>query len=104
MVAQFPLNMGREKKERSNALPVQMDAEGRIKFDNLLRQGQAKNKVIHSRFTDLVEKQVTATDDDPELARPDEEKMREVSLFYTPKTLCLQFLICHVVFYYVFKG
>lgn len=79
MVAQFPLNMGREKKERSNALPVQMDAEGRIKFDNLLRQGQAKNKVIHSRFTDLVEKQVTATDDDPELARPDEEKMRELA-------------------------
>ena len=87
MVAQFPLGMGREKKERSNALPVQMDAEGRIKFDNLLRHGQSKNKVIHSRFTDLVEKQITA-DDDPEFARPDEEKMKEVGL----KKIC--FTVC----------
>ena len=78
MVAQFPLGMGRERKEKSNAIPVQMDAEGKIKFDSLLRQGQPKNKVIHSRFTDLVEKQIKAADDDPELARPDEEKMKEV--------------------------
>ena len=79
MVAQFPLGMGREQKAKSNALPVQMDAEGRIKFDNLLRQGQPKNKVIHSKFTDLVEKQIKA-DDDPDLMRPDEETRKEVVL------------------------
>ena len=78
MVAQFPLGMGRERKERSNALPVQMDAEGRIKFDSLLRQGQSKNKIIHSKFSDLVEKQIKA-DDDPDLMRPSEEKLKEVS-------------------------
>lgn len=78
MVAQFPLGMGRERKTKSNALPVQMDAEGRIKFDNLLRQGQAKNKVIHSKFTDLVEKQNKA-EDDPDLMRPDEETRKEVA-------------------------
>ena len=33
---------------------------------------------VHSKFTDLVEKQIKADDDDPELARPDEEKMKEV--------------------------
>ena len=88
MVAQFPLGMGRERRENSNAIPVQMDAEGRIKFDSLLRQGQPKNKIIHSRFEDLVEKQVKA-DDDPDLARPDEEKIQEVLGFfkYCPKSL-----------------
>lgn len=79
MVAQFPLGMGFEKKEKSNALPVQMDENGRIKFDDLLRQGARKDKVIHSQFTDLVEKQIKADDDDPELARPDEEKMKEIA-------------------------
>jgi len=79
MVAQFPLGMGFEKKEKSNALPVQMDENGHIKFDDLLRQGTRKDKVIHSKFTDLVEKQIKADDDDPELARPDEEKMKEVA-------------------------
>lgn len=78
MVAQFPLGMGFEKKEKSNALPVQMDENGHIKFDDLLRQGTRKDKVIHSKFTDLVEKQIKADDDDPELARPDEEKIKEV--------------------------
>ncbi|XP_002157642.1 SNW domain-containing protein 1 isoform X1 [Hydra vulgaris] len=78
MVAQFPLGMGREWRETSNALPVIMDAEGKIKFDSLLRQSQPKNKIIHSRFEDLVEKQVKA-EDDPELARPDEEKMQEIA-------------------------
>jgi len=78
MVAQFPLGMGFEKKEKSNALPVQMDVEGRIKFDDLLRQGTRKDKVIHYKFTVLVEKQIKA-DDDPELARPDEEEMKEIA-------------------------
>lgn len=79
MVAQFPLGMGFDRKEKSNALPVQMDVGGKIKFDDLLRRGQGKDKVIHSRFTDLVEKQIKA-DDDPDLARPDDENMKEVCL------------------------
>jgi len=78
MVAQYPLGMGREKKEKSNALPVQMDAQGRIKFDSLLRQGQPKDKVIHSRFDQVVAKQVKANDD-PDLMRPDTEKMMEIA-------------------------
>jgi len=80
MVAQYPLGMGRERKAKSTALPVQMDIDGKIKYDNLLRTpGQSKDKVIHSRFSDLVEKQVKASDDDPELARPSAEKMKEIA-------------------------
>lgn len=79
MVAQYPLGMGRDRKTKSTALPVQMDINGKIKYDNLLRTKQSKDKVIHSRFDDLVEKQVKATDDDPDLARPDEEKIKEIA-------------------------
>lgn len=43
-MAQFPLEMGR-KKMTSNALAVQVDAEGKIKYDAIARQGQNKDKV-----------------------------------------------------------
>nr|CAD7454627.1 unnamed protein product [Timema tahoe] len=44
-VAQYPLNMGREGKgSTSNALAVQLDAQGKIKYDVLARQGHAKDK------------------------------------------------------------
>ncbi|XP_015486429.1 SNW domain-containing protein 1 isoform X1 [Parus major] len=75
-VAQYPLDMGRKKK-MSNALAVQVDAEGKIKYDAIARQGQSKDKVIYSKYTDLVPKEVMNVDD-PELQRPDEEAIREV--------------------------
>ncbi|XP_043929984.1 SNW domain-containing protein 1 isoform X1 [Protopterus annectens] len=76
-VAQFPLDMGRKKKA-SNALPVQLDAEGKIKYDAIARQGQAKDKVIFSKFTDLIPKEVLE-EDDPSLQKPDDESVRELS-------------------------
>lgn len=45
-VAQYPLEMGRKKKT-SNALALQVDAEGKIKYDAIARQGQGKDKVKH---------------------------------------------------------
>jgi len=79
MVAQYPLGMGREKKlEKSNALPVTMDENGKIKFDKLLRQGQPKDKVIHATPDQLMAKQIKH-EDDPDLMRPDEEKLREIA-------------------------
>ncbi|XP_066178077.1 SNW domain-containing protein 1 isoform X2 [Sylvia atricapilla] len=76
-VAQYPLDMGRKKKT-SNALAVQVDAEGKIKYDAIARQGQSKDKVIYSKYTDLVPKEVMNVDD-PELQRPDEEAIREIT-------------------------
>lgn len=43
-MAQFPLEMGR-KRRTNNALAVQVDAEGKIKYDAIARQGQGKDKV-----------------------------------------------------------
>ena len=37
-VAQYPLDMGRKKK-MSKALAIQVDAEGKIKYDAIARQG-----------------------------------------------------------------
>ncbi|KAM6133702.1 SNW domain-containing protein 1 [Phoenicopterus ruber ruber] len=76
-VAQYPLDMGRKKK-MSNALAVQVDAEGKIKYDAIARQGQSKDKVIYSKYTDLVPKEVMNVDD-PELQRPDEEAIKEIT-------------------------
>uniref|UniRef100_A0A8C6NBT0 SNW domain-containing protein 1 n=1 Tax=Melopsittacus undulatus TaxID=13146 RepID=A0A8C6NBT0_MELUD len=76
-VAQYPLDMGRKKK-MSNALAIQVDAEGKIKYDAIARQGQSKDKVIYSKYTDLVPKEVMNVDD-PELQRPDEEAIREIT-------------------------
>ncbi|XP_032279451.1 SNW domain-containing protein 1-like [Phoca vitulina] len=76
-VAQYPLDMGRKKK-MSNALAIQGDAEGKIKYDAIARQGQSKDKVIYSKYTDLVPKEVMNADD-PDLQRPDEEAIKEIT-------------------------
>ncbi|XP_063079362.1 SNW domain-containing protein 1 isoform X2 [Engraulis encrasicolus] len=76
-VAQYPLEMGRKKKT-SNALAVQVDAEGKIKYDAIARQGQGKDKVIFSKYTDLLPKEVL-NDDAPDLQKPDEEAVKELT-------------------------
>lgn len=52
-MAQYPLDMGRKKK-MSNALAIQVDPEGKIKYDAIARQGQSKDKVISHWFCLLV--------------------------------------------------
>lgn len=44
-VAQYPLDMGRKERSTSNALAIQLDAQGKIKYDILARQGHGKDKV-----------------------------------------------------------
>jgi len=81
-VAQFPLGMGKPSTESerstSNALAVQLDAEGKIKYDVLARHGHAKDKVVYSKYTDLFPKEITS-EDDPELHKPDDENMKETT-------------------------
>jgi len=77
-VAQFPLGMGKPKKEKSNALAVHLDADGKVKYDTLVRQGHDKDRVVHSKFSDLVPKEI-ADENDISLQRPDQDKMDEVT-------------------------
>ena len=75
-VIQYPLDMGKTKAKTSNAIAVQLDAQGDVKFDLIARQGsRANNKIIYSKYTDLLPKQVNQ--DDPELVRPDPETVKE---------------------------
>lgn len=43
----------RGKETTSNAIAVQLDAEGKIKYDVIARQGHSKDKVIKQNFTKL---------------------------------------------------
>lgn len=79
-VAQFPLGMG-EKDTKGNAgavVPVTLDAEGKVQYDALLRQGQGKDKIIHSTYDALVPVAIVA--DDPKRELPDENAIREATL------------------------
>lgn len=73
-VAQFPLGMGKKgpdsESRPSNALAVQLDADGKIKYDVLARQGHSKDKIVYSKFTDLLPKEITNEDDPVSLNRP----------------------------------
>ncbi|KAL6081959.1 hypothetical protein STEG23_002213 [Scotinomys teguina] len=69
---------GAKEKKMSNALVIQVDPEGKIKYDAIIQQGQSKDKVIYSKYTDLVPKEVMNADD-PDLQRPDEEAIKKIT-------------------------
>ncbi|XP_008569704.1 PREDICTED: SNW domain-containing protein 1-like [Galeopterus variegatus] len=75
--AQYPLDMG-QRKTKSNALAIQVDPEGRMKYKAIARQRQVKDKVICSTYAGLVPKEVTKAED-TDLQRPDEEAIKEIT-------------------------
>lgn len=44
-VAQYPLNMGKKKGQSGEIVPLQVDAEGKVRYDTLAKLGQRKDKV-----------------------------------------------------------
>ena len=75
-VAQFPLDMGRGRSsgQPSNTLPIQLDAEGKIKYDVIVKQGSNKDKVIYNKLSDLLPKEVL-NENDPSLQKPTEDEI-----------------------------
>ena len=60
-VAQYPMDLGRpehEKNKKNNALAVQLDASGKVKYDVIARQGHGKDKIVYSKYTDLLPKEI----------------------------------------------
>jgi SNW domain-containing protein 1 len=47
-------------KTTSNAVAIQLDAEGKIKYDVLARQGHSKDKIVYSKYTDLLPKEMSS--------------------------------------------
>ncbi|EQL33478.1 pre-mRNA-processing protein 45 [Blastomyces dermatitidis ATCC 26199] len=77
-VAQYPLDMGRKgTSSTSNALAVQVDAEGKVKYDAIAKQGHGENRIVHASFKDLIPLRQRVDMGEISLARPSQEEVAE---------------------------
>ncbi|KAG6009384.1 mRNA splicing protein [Claviceps maximensis] len=74
-VAQYPLDMGKKNATTSNALSVQVDGEGKVKYDAIARQGHSQGRIIHTSFKDLIPLRQRADAGEIDLSRPDKESV-----------------------------
>ena len=75
-VAQYPLDMGKKgTASTSNALAIQVDAEGKVKYDAIARQGHSDNRIVQSSFKDLIPLRQRADAGDLSLERPSSEEV-----------------------------
>lgn len=77
-VVQYPLDMGRTSVRDSKTLPIQLDAEGKIKYDVIVKQGSNKNKIVYNALQDLLPSEVL-NEDDPRLQKPDEDEVQKTT-------------------------
>lgn len=78
LVAQYPLDMGRKgSSSTSNALAVQVDAEGKVKYDAIARRGHSDNRIVHASFKDLIPLRQRVDMGEISLDRPSEEEVAE---------------------------
>ncbi|EKG17236.1 hypothetical protein MPH_05526 [Macrophomina phaseolina MS6] len=76
-VAQYPLDMGRKSTSSSNALAIQVDAEGKVKYDAIARRGHSENRIVHASFKDLIPLRQRADIGEISLDRPSEDQVAE---------------------------
>jgi len=75
-MAQYPLDMGRKgTSSTSNALALQVDNEGKVKYDAIARRGHDEGRVVHSSFKDLIPLRQRADVGEISLERPNEEEV-----------------------------
>ena len=67
--------MGRKTSATSNALAVQVDGEGKVKYDSIARQGHNEKRIIHASFKDLIPLRQRADIGEISLDRPSEEEV-----------------------------
>lgn len=78
LVAQYPLDMGRKgTSSTSNALAVQVDAEGKVKYDAIARRGHGDGRIVHASFKDLIPLRQRVDMGEISLDRPSEEEVAE---------------------------
>ena len=65
--------MGRKSGGSSNALAIQVDAEGKVKYDAIARRGHSENRIVHASFKDLIPLRQRADVGEISLERPSEE-------------------------------
>lgn len=89
-VAQYPLEMGKSKtvlslivnilmQKTSNALQIQVDAQGNIQYDAIVRQGHDSGRIIHTSLTDLIPLRQRADVGEINLERPSEDEVQSTA-------------------------
>eukprot|EP00743_Colponemidia_sp_Colp-15_P001604 GILK01001751.1.p1 GENE.GILK01001751.1~~GILK01001751.1.p1 ORF type:complete len:604 (+),score=131.81 GILK01001751.1:65-1813(+) len=81
-VAQFPLEMGRKKQQVGRTVALQVDGEGNVEWDAVVKQGRKDGVVVYSKASDLRAKHFS----EEELAKPDVE-MEEATTMKTKAAL-----------------
>ncbi|XP_027358533.1 SNW/SKI-interacting protein A isoform X2 [Abrus precatorius] len=79
-VAQYPLDMGRDKASKpvSKILPVTVDAHGNVAYDAIVRQNENAKKIVYTQQKDLIPKILKNDDEDLADVSDDEEMQKEV--------------------------
>lgn len=68
--------MGRKGTQTSsNALTVQVDAEGKVKYDAIARRGHSDDKIVHASFKDLIPLRQRVDMGEVSLDRPSEDEV-----------------------------
>ena len=78
-VAQYPLDMGKKNSGSSNALAIQVDGDGKVKYDAIARQGHGDNRIVHTSFKDLIPLRQRADAGEIDLSRPDKDAVAETT-------------------------
>lgn len=77
-VAQYPLDMGKSTtSSTSNALTIQVDQKGNVKYDAIARRGHGDTRIIHSSFKDLIPLRQRADAGEVSLEKPSAEEEEE---------------------------
>lgn len=80
-IAQYPRQMGQKKKTSGGALALQVDSQGRIKYDAIAKQGrdEKSGQIIHTSFQDLIPLRNKVDAGEVSLERPSAESIRDTA-------------------------
>jgi SNW domain-containing protein 1 len=79
-VAQYPLDMGRNKNSKpgSKILLVTVDAHGNVAYDAIVKQNENAKKIVYTQHKDLIPKILRNDGDDDMEDGEDEDAQREI--------------------------
>ncbi|KAK5116226.1 mRNA splicing protein [Meristemomyces frigidus] len=76
-VVQYPLDMGKKgAASTSNALAIQVDGDGKVKYDAIARRGHGEGRIVHASFKDLIPLRQRADAGDVNLDKPNDEEVQ----------------------------
>uniref|UniRef100_A0AC34R7V0 SKI-interacting protein SKIP SNW domain-containing protein n=1 Tax=Panagrolaimus sp. JU765 TaxID=591449 RepID=A0AC34R7V0_9BILA len=80
-IAQYPLGMGKDSQRgaaTSQTVALQYDAEGKLNFDAIVKQGHGANKIVYTKLGDTKSRMID--EEDPELQKPSADEVAETTM------------------------